>query len=152
MPLFLFPGPCLFLWVIRCSVSMICMPPSQKPIEQVAECTFCHAFTLSCLGFEVVASESLFSRNNDVIPQCSWKVTWFKTFMLGRLHDKVLELALKLHSPTFYPLPLFFFCHFCLFLLYINGLALFTQQHAMCSMARWSDLGGMLRGLKEYVQ
>lgn len=34
-------------------------------------------------------------------------------------------------------------------LFYINGLALFTQQHAICSRARWSDLGGMLRGLTE---
>lgn len=51
-------------------------------------------------------------------------------------------LSLKLHSPTFpHLLPL---------LSYSNGLALFTQQHAICSKARWSDLGGMLRGLKEY--
>lgn len=28
-----------------------------------------------------------------------------------------------------------------------NGIALFTQQHAICSKARWSDLGGMLWGL-----
>lgn len=58
-------------------------------------------------------------------------------------------LSLKLHSPTF---PhLFPPCLSLLPLLsYSNGLALFTQQHAICSKARWSDLGGMLRGLKEY--
>lgn len=71
----------------------------------------------------------------------------------SRLADCMIKCwnSLKLHSPTFHPVPLFFY-HLCLFLFYINGLALFTQQHAMCSMARWSDLGGMLRGLKECVQ
>lgn len=75
---------------------------------------------------------------------------------VGSLHDKkkkkrwaVSGLSLKLHSPTF---PhLFPPCLSLLPLLsYSNGLALFTQQHAICSKARWSDLGGMLRGLKEY--